>query len=124
MSHRHTPFFSLKPTSTDKSSGWNVGAVLDQNGPGVTLGAHAGKGNTDGQSTTYTNSHVGTLSGTTLVQTGDTITIKGGQVLGERENASVNLYMTHQDINIIHSRSNAIEPIIKFTFVLVNDTYH
>jgi len=31
--------------------------------------------------------------------------------------------MTHHDINIIHSRNNAIEPIIKFTFVLVNDIF-
>jgi hypothetical protein len=31
MSHRHTPFFPLKPTS-NKSSGWNAGVTISTAG--------------------------------------------------------------------------------------------
>lgn len=74
--------------SKDKSSGWNVGvAVMVGAGgmsAGFTGGANVGKGKSDGESETYTNSHVGSLSGTTTITAGDTTNIIGGQVLGDK----------------------------------------
>jgi filamentous hemagglutinin len=74
--------------SKDKSSGWNVGVAVTvgANGmsAGFTGGANVGKGKSDGESETYTNSHVGSLSGTTTLSAGDTTNIIGGQVLGDK----------------------------------------
>jgi len=73
--------------TSNKSSGWNAGVAITYgaNGfaAGFTAGGFVGKGHGDGESTTYTNSHVGSTTSTTVVQAGETTTIKGGQVIGE-----------------------------------------
>ena len=90
----------LAATSTDaqhssnKSSGWNAGLAVGTGGIGFTAGGHVGKGKADGESTTYTNSHVGSLSGVTTITAGDTTNIIGGQVLGD----SVTLNTTNLNI--------------------------
>ncbi|MGO4222378.1 hemagglutinin repeat-containing protein [Lysobacter sp. TAF61] len=74
-------------TSSNSSSGWNVGVAASYGSGGgaigVTAGGNAGKGNSDGKTVTHTNSHVGS-GGTTNVTSGGTLTVKGGQIGGEQ----------------------------------------
>ena len=72
--------------SKNKSSGWNVGAVISVGaegiGAGVSAGVNAGKGKSDGDGITYTSSHIGSSTGDTTITAGDDVNIKGGQVTG------------------------------------------
>ncbi|MCG2921532.1 hemagglutinin repeat-containing protein, partial [Escherichia coli] len=50
---------------------------------GVTAGGNAGKGKGNGNVTNYANSHVGSKDSQTILQSGNTTNIIGGQVQGK-----------------------------------------
>ena len=87
--------------STNKSSGWNAGAVISAEAIGATFGGNIGKGKADGVGTVYTNSHVGSTTGTTTISAGDTTNIIGGQVLGD----SVKLTTSNLNIESLQDTS-------------------
>lgn len=78
---------TYEQNTENSSSGWNVGvaATYGSGGgaAGITAGGNVGKGNSDGNTVTNVNSHVGS-GGTTTLTSGGTTTIRGGQVSGER----------------------------------------
>ncbi|SDR04137.1 hemagglutinin repeat-containing protein [Pseudoxanthomonas sp. CF125] len=77
----------------NNSSGWNVGVAISYGSggwaAGITAGGNVGKGDSDGQTVTNVNSHVGS-GGTTTLTSGGTTTIRGGQVSGERVEVNAN----------------------------------
>jgi len=84
--------------SLNKSSGWNVGAVVSAGkegiGVGATAGVSAGKGKSKGKGVTYASSHIGSLTGTTTITAGDDANIIGGQALGDK------ITLTADNLNI------------------------
>ena len=89
---------SIPRSLSNRLSGGNIGVAITYGSSGlaagITVGAHAGKGNADGTSLTHTHSHVGSLTGDTTITAGDTTAIKGAQVLGQ----SVTLNTTNLNI--------------------------
>jgi filamentous hemagglutinin len=71
----------------DHSSGWNAGVAVSygQSGAafGVTAGGQYGVGNGQGDEATWRNSHVGDVGGLTSITSGDTTTLRGGQIMGK-----------------------------------------
>ena len=92
--------------SANKSSGWNAGVVVGTQGIGFTVGGNYGKGKGEGTSVTQVNSHVGSQTGQTLIQAGDTTRLAGAQVLGNRvELDTKNLEIeSRQDTNQYNSK--------------------
>ncbi|PJG84588.1 hemagglutinin repeat-containing protein, partial [Conservatibacter flavescens] len=75
--------------STNKSSGFNVGvAIAFQNGvsAGITAGANVAKGYGNGDSQAWVGSQIGSRTGKTEIESGETVNIKGSQVLGHKVN--------------------------------------
>lgn len=83
----------LKQQTENSSSGWNVGVAISYGSggwaAGITAGGNVGKGNSDGQTVTNVNSHVGS-GGTTTLISGGTTTLRGGQASGERVEVDAN----------------------------------
>nr|WP_151794784.1 hemagglutinin repeat-containing protein [Acinetobacter soli] len=73
--------------SKNESMGWNAGVAvsygIDGLAFGVTAGGNAGKGKGNGTETSYANSHVGSKDSQTIIQSGNTTNIIGGQVQGK-----------------------------------------
>ena len=73
--------------SNNKSSGWNAGVAvsLGQGGwsLGITAGGNVGKGHGKGDSLIHRHSHIGDKGSRTLIQSGETTTLKGAQVMGQ-----------------------------------------
>lgn len=71
----------------NQSTGWNAGVAVSygQGGAsfGVTAGANVGKGHGNGDEVSWRNSHVGDMDGQTQIISGDTTTLRGGQLLGK-----------------------------------------
>ncbi|PJG84586.1 hypothetical protein CVP05_10635 [Conservatibacter flavescens] len=75
--------------NTNKSSGFNVGvAIAFQNGvsAGITAGANVAKGYGNGDSQAWVGSQIGSRTGKTEIESGETVNIKGSQVLGHKVN--------------------------------------
>ena len=74
-------------TSKNKSSGWNAGVAANygSNGfsLGVTAGANLGKGSSKGNEITYRNTHVGSVSGNTIIKSAGATNLTGAQVIGK-----------------------------------------
>ncbi|WP_343316500.1 hemagglutinin repeat-containing protein [Acinetobacter soli] len=73
--------------SKNESMGWNVGIAASY-GPqggaaGVTAGGNVGKGKSSGSETSYLTSQVGSKDSQTIIQSGNTTNIIGGQVQGK-----------------------------------------
>nr|WP_151839787.1 hemagglutinin repeat-containing protein [Acinetobacter soli] len=73
--------------SKNQSKGWNVGVAASY-GPqggaaGVTAGGNVGKGKSSGSETSYLTSQVGSKDSQTIIQSGNTTNIIGGQVQGK-----------------------------------------
>ncbi|WP_228272628.1 two-partner secretion domain-containing protein [Acinetobacter soli] len=73
--------------SKNQSKGWNVGVAASY-GPqggaaGVTAGGNVGKGKSSGSETSYLTSQVGSKDSQTILQSGNTTNIIGGQVQGK-----------------------------------------
>jgi len=73
--------------SKNQSKGWNVGIAASY-GPqrgaaGVTTGGNVGKGKSSGSETSYLTSQVGSEDSQTIIQSGNTTNIIGGQVQGK-----------------------------------------
>ncbi|MDA3979221.1 hemagglutinin repeat-containing protein [Gallibacterium sp. AGMB14963] len=74
--------------SQNKSSGWNAGVAVNYNSAGgaslgITVGGNAGKGYSNGEETTWVNSHIGDKQSQTTLISGKDLTIQGGQVVGD-----------------------------------------
>ncbi|PSJ79731.1 hypothetical protein C7N83_10450 [Neisseria iguanae] len=73
--------------SRNKSSGYNAGVAISfgSNGMafGFTAGGNLGKGHGNGDSTAWQYSHIGSGQSATLVQSGGTPTLQGGQIVGK-----------------------------------------
>ncbi len=73
--------------SKNESMGWNAGVAVSYGSDGlafgVTAGGNAGKGKGNGTETSYANSHVGSKDSQTIIQSGNTTNIIGGQVQGK-----------------------------------------
>lgn len=73
--------------SQNKSAGWNAGVAISF-GNGVSFGATAGgnygRGHGNGDTVTNRQTHVGSLDGNTVLESGGTTTLQGAQVQGKR----------------------------------------
>ncbi|KKW69382.1 hemagglutinin, partial [Lampropedia cohaerens] len=73
--------------SSNTSSGWNAGVAISYGqsgmGFGITAGGNHGKGTGNGDDTSYRNSHVGSTSSATTIQSAGATNIIGGQVTGQ-----------------------------------------
>ncbi len=73
--------------SKNESMGWNAGVAASYGSDGlafgVTAGGNAGKGKGNETETSYANSHVGSKDSQTIIQSGNTTNIIGGQVQGK-----------------------------------------
>ncbi|OBX05898.1 hypothetical protein QV08_11580, partial [Gallibacterium salpingitidis] len=81
--------------SQNKSSGWNAGVAVNYNSAGsvslgITAGGNAGKGYSNGEETTWINSHIGDKQSQTTLISGEDLTIKGGQVVGDSVKVQAN----------------------------------
>ncbi|WP_257381130.1 hemagglutinin repeat-containing protein [Snodgrassella alvi] len=74
-------------TSKNKSSGWNAGVAANYGSNGfsfgVTAGANLGKGSSKGNEITYRNTHVGSVSGNTIIKSAGATNLTGAQVIGK-----------------------------------------
>ncbi len=65
-------------SSDNKNSSYGVGGFIDSTGSGgITMNASRGKGDSDGDSTTYANSHLN-IGGTTTFDIGNDVNVAGG----------------------------------------------
>jgi len=74
-------------SSTNSSSSGSIGVSLGSN-TGVTLSASKGRGNSDGQDTSYTNTNI-TAGNTAIVQSGGDTNLKGAVVTANTVKANV-----------------------------------
>lgn len=73
--------------SRNKSQGFNAGVAASYSGGsvamGVTAGGNVAKGYGNGESKAYVDSQVGSLGSRTEIESGETLTVQGSQVLGK-----------------------------------------
>ncbi|MFC0308679.1 hemagglutinin repeat-containing protein [Gallibacterium trehalosifermentans] len=85
---------TYKERSKNKSSGWNAGVAINYGSNGfafgITAGGNYGKGYGNGDETTWATTLIGHKQSQTTLISGEDMTIRGGQVIGQGVSVQAN----------------------------------